>query len=113
MRGRSGAGRAGVDDDEVRRKVTRVERYVIERTLPGAGALTDDQIRAVATRSNEVLAELGDEIDWIESYVSDDKLYCVYDARDPELIREHAARGGFPCDSVQPVRRKISPADGS
>lgn len=90
-----------------------MDRYVIERTLPGAGSLTDEQITAVATRSNEVLAELGDEISWIESYLSDDKLYCVYEASEPALIREHAARGGFPCDAIEPVRRTISPADGS
>lgn len=90
-----------------------MDRYVIERTLPGAGALTDEQIGAVATRSNEVLAELGDGVSWVESYVTDDKLYCVYDAEDPQLIREHAARGGFPCDAIAPVRRTISPADGS
>lgn len=90
-----------------------MDRYVIERTLPGAGTLSDDEIRAVATRSNEVLAELGDQISWVESYVSDDKLFCVYDAQDPALIREHAERGGFPCDAIAPVRRTISPADGS
>ena len=89
-----------------------MDRYVIERTVPGAGELTDEQIHALSAKSNEVLSGLGDGIAWIESYVGDNKLYCVYEADEPALIREHAARGGFPCDSVEPVRRTISPADG-
>ncbi len=89
-----------------------MDRYVIERSLPGAGVLTDEEIRDLSARSNQVVAELGDGINWVESFVGDNKLFCVYEAERPSLIREHAARGGFPCDSMEPVRRTISPADG-
>ena len=84
-------------------------RYVIERNLPGAGRLSPEELRAVAQRSCTVLNELGSDIQWVESYVTDDKLYCVYLAPDEELIREHARRGGFPADRISRVRRKISP----
>lgn len=86
-------------------------RYVIERSLPGAGALSDDDVREIIAKLNAVLSGLGDGVAWVHSYVTDDKLYCVYDARDPELIRQHARAGGFPCDSVEPVRRTITPRD--
>lgn len=88
-----------------------MSRFVIERTLPGAGDLTDDQLRDISAKSNEVLAGL-DDVAWVESYVTDDKLYCVYDAEDPATIEEHARLGGFPCDSVSEVRSTISPATG-
>jgi hypothetical protein len=84
-------------------------RYVIERNLPGAGELTPEQVRAVSQKSCAVLRELGPAIQWVESYVTDDKLYCVYLAPDEELIREHARRGGFPADRISRVRRGISP----
>ena len=87
-------------------------RYVIERTLPGAGQLTQDQLKDVSAKSNQVLDELGTDVTWVQSYVTDDKLYCVYDATDPGLIREHARRGGFPVDSISEVRTTISPATG-
>ncbi len=87
-------------------------RYVIERTLPGAGALGKDELHDISAKSNSVLAELGPDVSWVESYVTDDKLYCVYDAADPELIAEHARRGGFPADSISAVRSTISPETG-
>lgn len=86
-------------------------RYVIERGLPGAGDLSDQQLHDISAKSNEVLAGMPN-LTWIESYVTDDKLYCVYDADDPESIREHAERGGFPCDRISEVRTSISPATG-
>lgn len=89
-----------------------MDRYVIERSLPGAGALSDEDVREISAKLNDVLSGLGDDVAWVHSYVTDDKFYCVYDARDPELIRRHALAGGFPCDSVEPVRRTISPDDG-
>jgi uncharacterized protein DUF4242 len=84
-------------------------RYVIERKLPGAGQLTTDDLRGVAQKSNGVLKDLGSDIRWEQSYVTDDTIYCVYEAPSEELILEHARRGGFPADRVSPVRREIGP----
>jgi hypothetical protein len=84
-------------------------RYVIERNLPGAGRLSPEDIRGVAQKSCTVLKELGPDIQWVESYVTDDRIYCVYLAANEELVREHARRGGFPADSVSRVSRIISP----
>jgi hypothetical protein len=84
-------------------------RYVIERNLPGAGQLTPEQLQGVAQKSCSVLKELGSDIQWIQSYVTDDKLYCLYVAPSEELIREHARRGGFPADRISPVRGDMSP----
>ena len=88
-------------------------RFVIERTLPGAGDLSADQLKAVAQKSNSVLNELGPSIQWEHSYVTGDKIYCVYTAPNAEIIREHASRGGFPADSVQEVKNVISPETGA
>jgi hypothetical protein len=87
-------------------------QYVIERTLPGAGNLNAEQLQGVAQKSNSVLKELGPQIQWLHSYVTGDKIYCVYDAPNAELIREHANRGGFPADSVSEVKHVINPATG-
>ena len=84
-------------------------RYVIERNVPGAGELDPDQIRGIAQKSCGVLRELGTDIQWIESYVTDDTIYCVYLAPNEDLIREHARRGGFPADRIARVSRNISP----
>ncbi len=86
-------------------------QYVIERTLPGAGDLTDEQVQGIAAKSNEVLDGMPD-VQWQESYVTQDKLYCVYLAPDADAVREHASRGGFPADSVEQVRRRIDPTTG-
>jgi hypothetical protein len=79
---------------------------------PGAWSLSPDQLKALAQKSNSVLAELGPTIKWEQSYVTGDKLYCVYTAPDADIIREHARRGGFAADSVSEVKRIISPATG-
>jgi hypothetical protein len=84
-------------------------RYVIERNLPGAGRLTTEEVQGIAMTSCGVLKELGSEIQWIESYVTDDTIYCVYTAPDESLIREHARRGGFPANRISRVKRQISP----
>lgn len=84
-------------------------KYVIERPLPGAGSLPDDQIQAVAQKSREVLDAMSGRAQWLESYVTDDKLYCLYIADDETTVREHAAAGGFPCTEANQVRRIIDP----
>lgn len=84
-------------------------KYVIERTVPGAGDMSPEELLAISRRSCDVLRRLGPEIQWLESYVTADKLYCVYIAPGPELIREHASQGGFPADRIAEVRRVIDP----
>jgi hypothetical protein len=84
-------------------------KFVIERTIPGAGSLTTEQLKAVSQTSCGVLKSLGPTIQWEHSYVTDDKIYCVYSAPNAEMIREHARLGGFPADSVQEVRTMIDP----
>lgn len=84
-------------------------KYVIEREIPGAGRMSAAELRAASQRSCGVLREMGPEIQWMQSYVTDDKLYCVYIAPNPEAVREHARRGGFPANSVAQVRTIIDP----
>lgn len=85
-------------------------KYVIERDIPGLGTLTDEEIKAISQKSCDVLGELGQKIQWLHSYVTGDKLYCVYLSSGEELIREHARRGGFPANRVSAVRRMIDPS---
>jgi hypothetical protein len=85
-------------------------KFVIEREVPGAGSLTDDQLRELSQKSNQVLHQLGPEIQWLHSYVTGDKVYCVYLAPDETIIREHAKRVGIPANRVSAVRRLIDPA---
>lgn len=85
-------------------------KYVIERDIPGLGTLTDEEIKAISQKSCDVLGELGPKIQWLHSYVTGDKLYCVYLSPGEELIREHARRGGFPANRVSAVRRMIDPS---
>jgi len=84
-------------------------KYVIERELPGAGALSADQIQAISQKSCGVLKALGPQIQWVQSYVTGDKIYCVYIAPNEEMIREHAKQGGFPANRVSEVKRIIDP----
>jgi hypothetical protein len=85
-------------------------QYVIERDLPGAGSMSPDELRAVSQKSCSVLSNLGPEIVWLESYVTADKIYCIYRAPSEELIRRHAQEGGFPANRIEEVRAVISPA---
>jgi hypothetical protein len=82
-------------------------KYVIERELPGAGKLTPEQLRAVSQTSCGVLRKLGPEIQWVQSYVTDDKIYCIYIAPDEKLIRKHATQGGFPANRISEIRTVI------
>jgi hypothetical protein len=84
-------------------------KYVIERDLPGAGKLTPDQLRGVSQKSCDVLNKLGPEIQWIHSYVTADKIYCIYRAPSEALIREHAKQGGFPANKISEVATIIEP----
>ncbi|GGD30810.1 DUF4242 domain-containing protein [Flavobacterium orientale] len=85
-------------------------KYVIEREIPGAGTLSPEQLKAISQTSCGVLNELGPEIEWVHSYVTTDKIYCVYNAPSEELILEHAKRGGFPANAVSEVATMIDPA---
>ena len=84
-------------------------KYVIERELPGAGKLSPEQLRAVAQKSNGVIDTLGTRIQWVHSYVVDDKLYCVYNADSAKIIEEHAKCGGFPANRISRVRTIMDP----
>jgi cell division inhibitor SulA len=88
-----------------------VPQFVIEREVPGAGTLSDIQIRNMSLSSLEVLSEMGPQIQWLHSYVTEDKVYCVYLAPDEDSIREHARRAGLPADRVSAVRRLINPTE--
>jgi Protein of unknown function (DUF4242) len=88
-----------------------VPQFVIEREVPGAGALTEIQIRDLSLRSLQVLKEMGPQIQWLNSYVTEDKVYCVYLAPDEHSIREHARRVGIPADRIAAVRHLIDPAN--
>ena len=86
-------------------------QFVIERDVPGAGSLSEAQIREMSLRSLETLKEMGPQIQWLHSYVTEDKVYCVYLAPNEGSIREHARRTGIPADRVSAVRRLIDPAN--
>lgn len=86
-------------------------KFVIERNLVPGTVLSDDELRAASLRSLEVLRELGPEIQWIQSFITDDKIYCIYYAPDESLIQEHARRGGFGADRVAAVRRLLDPVN--
>jgi Nickel responsive protein SCO4226-like len=87
-------------------------KYVIERELPGAGQLTAAELHDISAKSNQVLSDLGPDIRWLQSYVTDDKIYCVYVAPDEDIIFEHARCGGFPADKVSKVSTVIDPSTG-
>jgi hypothetical protein len=85
-------------------------KYLIERDLPGAGDLSEAELRVISQRSNKIISELGPEISWLTSYVTEDKLYCVYVAPDQDIIEEHARCGGFPAGRITKVSSVIDPS---
>lgn len=84
-------------------------KYIIERDLPGAGKLSPQELKAISQKSCSILRNLGPEIQWVHSYVSDDKIYCVYIAPSEALIRDHAEKGGFPANRISEVKTIIDP----
>jgi hypothetical protein len=84
-------------------------QYVIEREMPGAGQLDADDLRQASQTSCSVLKELGPSIQWVHSYVTDNKIFCIYRAPNEDMIREHAQRGGFPCNKISEIRNMIDP----
>jgi hypothetical protein len=93
-----------------KQKPTEMKTYVIEREIPGAGKLTPEQLKSISQTSCGVLKEMGSKIKWQHSYVTGDKIYCVYKAQNEELVKEHAKKGGFPANTISEVANVISPA---
>ena len=86
-----------------------LNKYVIERTIPGLGDSSESEFAKMAEKSNAVLSEMGTDIKWHESYATDDKMYCIYSAKNEEVIRDQAERGGFPVDRISEVKRVLTP----
>jgi hypothetical protein len=86
-----------------------LRRFIIERDIPNVGSFARDQLRGAAAKSNEVLRQLGPDIQWVESYVADEKTFCVYLAKDEGIIRKHAEISGFPATKITEIRKTIDP----
>lgn len=84
-------------------------KYVIEREIPGAGNLSPEELKAISQKSCGVINQMGPQIQWVQSYVTNDKVYCIYNAPNEDMIREHAAQGGFPANSVSKITGIIDP----
>jgi len=95
------------------RKESKMPQFIIERTVPGAASLNQDQLREIAKTSNGVVESLGVPYRWLHSYVAGDKIYCVHETENADIVREHARRGGFPCDRVTVVSEVIDPQTAS
>ena len=91
-------------------KAREMKTYLIEREIPGAGKLTPEQLKSISQKSCGVLKEMGPQIEWVQSYVTGNKIYCIYKAENEDLIREHAKKGGFPANVIVEVPTIISPA---
>jgi len=94
------------------KRSSNMPQYVIERDLPGAGKLSAGELQAISRKSNEVLRKMGAEIQWVQSYVTADKIYCVYRAESEDAIRRHAKAGGFPANNISRVSVMIDPTTG-
>ena len=99
-----------VKDSSSKSNPTKMKTYLIERDIPGAGKLTPEQLKAISQKSCSVLQHMGPQIQWIQSYVTGDKIFCVYKAENEDLIREHAKEGGFPANVITEISTTISPA---
>ena len=88
-----------------------MKKFLIERTIPGAGKLSGKDLEDVTAKSNAVLRELGPDVQWVQTYVTADKIFCVYNAKDAEIVREHARRGGFPADAIHQVPAVMDPTE--
>ena len=97
-------------DNSVTSNSTTMKTYLIERDIPNAGKLTPEQLKSISQKSCSVLKDMGPDIQWIQSYVTGDKIFCVYKAENEELIREHAKKGGFPANVITEISTVISPA---
>jgi uncharacterized protein DUF4242 len=86
--------------------------YVIEREIPNAGNLSKKELHDISLKSNGVIKDLGPDIKWVDSFVTQDKVYCIYQAKNEEIVREHAKRGGFPANKISEVKTVISPKTG-
>ena len=104
------AQKATVNDNLKTTNETKMKTYLIEREITGAGKLTADELKNISQTSCTVLKEMGPKIQWIQSYVVGDKIFCVYKAENEDLLREHAKRGGFPVNAIYEVSSIISPA---
>jgi len=101
---------ATTNNNQQTSKPDEMKTYLIERDIPNAGSLTPDQLKAISQKSCSVLKKMGPDIQWIQSYVTADKIFCVYKAKNEELIKEHAKEGGFPANKITEVDTQISPA---
>ena len=86
-----------------------MRRFLIERDIPGAGSMEREELRGAATKSNEVLKQLGPDVQWVQSYVAGDKIFCIYLAKDESIVHEHAKLSGFPANKVTEIRKVIDP----
>ena len=91
-------------------KQNAMKTYVIEREIPNAGQLSEEQLQGISQKSNEVISELGPKIEWVHSYVTDNKVYCVYKAESQEIIKKHALKGGFPANAISELSATIDPS---
>ena len=97
-------------DSSSKSNAIKMKTYLIERDIPNAGKLTPEQLKAISQKSCSVLQQMGPKIQWLQSYVTGDKIFCVYKAENAELIREHAKEGGFPANVITEIATTISPA---
>lgn len=106
----AGAQQSAVTEQAKTKVVPVLHTYLIERHIPGAGNLTPEQLKSISQTSCTVLKEMGPKIQWLHSYVTGDKVFCVYKAENEELLREHAKKGGFPVNNITEIKTTISPA---